>query len=199
MPAAARTPDQAAAADRVEKARKAVRSLSDSELEMVDSAQLSKGEFVSELKSSQVAGIMKSSKFTSSQKESLRNKRAEPLLDALDTSRGTHAPNPGLVKDMITKKLNAKDVAGLVSTEVQFSDPFSTPPGAVVTRSILTHPEIMELYTPNLLKRMADELTPDDISNIKLAIEDAGTAPTATRKMTELATWLNTPDGNYFS
>lgn len=175
---------------------KNIRNLSDSELEMISPEYLEKGDFISEMKSGQAETVLKSSKFTTSQKEKFRNARQEPLQKALDTAFPHYAPNPALVKDMITKKLSPKDIVGLMNTSATFVDPT----GVTVTASILTHPEVMEQYTPKLLTRMAAaDMNTQDIETIRTAIEDAGTAPGASRNMTKLATWLGTPAGQDFS
>lgn len=175
---------------------KEIRNLSDSELEMIDPEHLRNSDFIAEMKSSQVEAVLKSSKFTTSQKDGLKDARKTPLQMALDNTMLGYAPNPRLVRDMITRKLSPKDVVGLMSTKVTFVNPT----GATVTESILTHPEVMEQYTPKLLKRMAAaDMNTQDIEEVRTAIENAGTAPGASTNMTKLAVWLSTPDGQEFS
>ena len=196
VPVAARTPAQVAAATRVETARGRIKGLSDSEIEMLDTQYLSNNHFVSELRSTQVDSINKSNKFPSGQKRLLKNTRLAPLLDALDNSRTTHAPNPALVRRMITKDLSAKDVAGLMSTNATFTDHT----GATVTKSVLTHPEVMEQYQAGLLKRIGQEMTPSDITTIRDAINAAAAVPGASPNIVNIAAWINSQDGiNNFS
>ncbi len=196
IPAAARTPIQITDATRVETARGRVKGLSDSEIEMLDTTYLTDPEFVSQLRPAQFESIAKSNKFTSGQKKTLRETRVSPLLDALDTARGPrHAPNPALVKRTITKGMTIKDVAGLMGTNATFTDHT----GTIVTASVLTHPEVLNQYSPNMLKRMGQEMTSGDIQTLRDVIEDAGTTPGASPHLVSLATWLGTPDGNNFS
>lgn len=202
IPVAARTDAQKAAIELVDNAPKRIKGLSDSEIEMMDPTSLTKSEFISELRSAQFESIAKSSKFTSSQKKTIKDTRLSPLLDALDTSRttpagvSTYAPNPALVKSMITKGLSRKDVAGLMDTKATFTDHT----GAIVTASILTHPEVLEQYTPNMLKLMGQEMNSGNIQTLRDVIEDAGTTPGSSAQLTNLATWLTSTDGvNNFS
>ncbi len=191
IPAGQRTPIQAEAAKRVETARGRIKGLSDSEIEMLDTSYLSRSEFVSELRPAQVESIIKSNKFTSGQKQAVRNTRLAQLLDALDTSRPNHTANPALVKRMITKGLSVKDVAGLAGTNVTFVNPA----GAQVTESILVHPEVLNQYSANMLKRMGQEMSSADIQMIRDAIDTAAQVPNAPQKIQNLRTWINSPDG----
>lgn len=174
---------------------KNIKALSDSELEMIEPDHLKSTDFIKEMRPAQAETIIKSNKFTTSQKDGFKNARKAPLLDALDTTRPGYAPSPGVVKDMITKTLGPKDVAGLMSTNATFVDHT----GTTVTDSILTHPEVLNVFTPNLLKRMVPEMSAVDIEKLHDVIEDAGTTPGASSNVTKLATWLTTPDGAVFS
>ena len=174
---------------------KNIKGLSDSELEMINPDHLKNEDFIGQLRPAQAEAIIKSSKFTTSQKDTLKDKRKAPLLNALDTSRPGHVPNPVLVKDMITKRFSPKDVAGLMSTDATFIDHT----GTTVTKSVLTHPEILNILTPSLLKRIAPEMNAPDIKVMHDIIENAGTTPGAPINVTRLATWLTTPDGAIFS
>lgn len=182
---------------------KNIKGLTDTEMEMIDPAYLKDPSFVAQMKSSQIESALKSNKYTSSQKASLREARNEPLLNALDTSRGaSHIPNPALVKDMLTKRLTAKDIAGFASTKIDFIDTYSG--ASIVQGSLLTHPEVMENYNPKMLKQMTDVLTPSDVTMIRNAIEDAYNStiatPTPNPKIVSLHNWLTNDDGiNNFS
>lgn len=172
-----------------------IKNLSDYELETIDTSYLKNEHFVSELRPAQAEAIIKSNKFNTTQKNNLRDARKAPLVKALDTAYPGYAANPSVVKDMITKKLNPKDVAGLMTTNATFVDHT----GATVTKPILTHPEILNVYNVGLLKRMAPEMSAADIQILRDIIEDAGTTPGAPANITKLATWLHTPDGAVFS
>lgn len=183
-----------------------VKGLSDTELEMLverDPQLLERTDFVSNMRSAQIDTIAKSPKFTKSQQAAIKATRNNMLLDALDTSRKTYKRNDKLVADMITKNLTPKDVGGLMSTNVQFED-YN---GNVVQRSILFHPEVIGVYTPKLLKRMAEDLSTADVQALRGRIEELGesdalkTLPdNLKKKVAKLTKWLGEDDGtNNFS
>ncbi len=153
--------------------RSNIRDLSDSELEMIDSSYLRNEHFVSHLKSGQMETINKSNKFTTTQKNNLRTTRQVPLMTAL----GAHniADTRAAVRE-----LGHKEVASLEITT-------------------LINPTMMESYTPQMLKRMAPEMSPNKVTALHDAIENAGTTPGCSAEMTRLATWLGTPDGAILS
>lgn len=181
IPVTARTPDQAAAAARVEKARTRVKGLADSELEMMspnyfDPTRPEGKEFISQLKGSQVDTINKSSKFSSTQKEDVKKERLRPLLDAL--TAGNVATSQSIVRKADIK------------TKVGFMKPTGTPPVIIAL-----HPDILPIYTPKMLQRMAahDDMSDDDIHNLRLAL----LGPTGTGAPgvpTGTINWLNDPN-----
>lgn len=143
---------------------KKVRGWSDSELEMINPRLLGETAFVEQLKPGQIEAINKSPRFTSQQKGNLRTARRQPLLDALTARDVGRAQR-------IVRSLGHKEIAGLDIAE-------------------LTHPTMLQTYTPQLLKRMMAEMNPGDIDPLRAAIIGAG-APAAT--------WLGSPDGAVFS
>lgn len=193
--------------------------------------------FVSELKSSQVESINKSNKFTGSQKKSLKDTRLAPLKSSIpDINLGTKKaytdavakPEPtrsqaekDLIKNtedkvasgnktvskMISNDLSGKDVAGLMSTKVDFEVPDPTPADPnnmkIEQKSILVHPAVIAEYTPSLLLRMAQEMSPEDITTVRTAIDDEMTRQLALvgnvednlpKKIKALNKWLKNND-----
>lgn len=176
-----------------------IKGLSDSEIEMLSTAQLSNPDIVKQFRAAQFESIAKSSKFTGSQKKSIKEMRLNPLFDALDPRRPGHvagsAAYPNLIRGMITKSLTPKDVAGLMATKYQFTNPTT---GALDEQSILLHPQVISQYTPNLLKRMGQEMTTEDIQEVRNAI--AGIPAVPGTPVAKLQTWIDSQDGiNNFS
>lgn len=175
-----------------------IKGLSDTEIEMLSSAQLSNTDIVKQFRPAQFESIAKSSKFTGSQKKAIKEMRLNPLFDALDPRRSGHvagsATYPSIIKGMITKSLTPKDVAGLMGTKYQFTKP----DGTTDEQSILLHPQVVSQYTPNLLKRMGQEMSTEDIQEIRNAID---LIPTVSGSPVDrLKTWINSNDGqNSFS
>ncbi|HEY0221104.1 MAG TPA: hypothetical protein VGC58_02680 [Candidatus Paceibacterota bacterium] len=160
-------------------ARNDIRNLSDSEIEMLDTAYLANPDFVSHLKSGQMESINKSSRFTTSQKGTLRNSRRAPLNNALTT--GDAALVAGNIPAFDTEVINAKAVVkGLGHKEV-----------AALDMAVLTSPTMLKVYNPQMLKRMADEMSPSDIPTLRTAIQTGGDMATIA--------WLATPDSAKFS
>jgi hypothetical protein len=181
VPVAARTPTQAAAAAKVEKARKKTSKLSDSELEMIspnyfDPSKPEGREFIGQLKSKQLESIGKSSKFTTTQKDNINTERVRPLLDALRSGATT-------ISQPMVKKADIK-------TKVGYMKPTGTPP-----IQIATHPDILPIYTPKILRRMAnhDDMSDQDVSDLRLALlGPAGTGVPGVQPGT--VAWLNDPN-----
>lgn len=165
-----------------------ITSLSTKELEMLDPSILTNPTLVGTLRQSQVDDLMKSDRFTPAQKKTLREERVRPIINNL-------APGgiPADARDTL-RKINPKDLAKMFGTQVP------TPTGNV---SLLLHPEVLEIYTPKTLTRMADELTPAQINDMKTAIMNAATMSGAVvpPQLTNLANWINDPDkgGTFFS
>lgn len=152
------TKDETDAIAKVEKARTRVKALHDSELEMINPNYLDPDrpegvEFIAQLKGSQVDAINKNNKFTSSQKEKIKTERMRPLMQALSAGKAVEAQN-------IVRKADIK-------TKVGYMKPTGTPPVVIAT-----HPDVVPIYTIKMLQRMAahDDMTDDDISNLRLAI-----------------------------
>lgn len=155
---AALTPAEVAAAKKVEDARKKVKNLHDSELEMIDPKYLDPGrpegvEFIAQLKGNQVEAINKNNKFTTSTKDKIKEERIKPLINAIISGRSVDAQN-------LVRKADVK-------TKVGYMRPVGIPP-----ITIATHPDILPVYTPKMLQRMAahDDMSDDDIHNLRLAI-----------------------------
>ncbi len=176
VPVAARTPAQVADIKRMEDARSRVKGLSDSELEMIDVNYLDPSrpegrEFISQLKASQVETITtnKSGKFTTTQKNNIRDERMRPLKDALAA---------GSTPD-IQREIRKADYKALVR--------YMKTPGRAGT-NIALDLDVLPLYTPQTLKRMAshDDMTDTDIDTLRTALLAHGSAATQA--------WLTNPD-----
>ncbi len=179
--------------------RQKIRSLSDSEIEMVDPGHLENEYFVNELKSSQIDNVLKNTKFSKSKRDEVGKIRKTPLINALHTGSPAYTgiTSPTLVKDMIVKKLGAKEITSLMGEKIDFTNHT----GAVSQASILTHPEVIDVYTPKILKRMAEEMDSADIQTIRTAIEDkiAHTIITPGSSLDKVNKWLSGPNGSDFS
>lgn len=164
---AARTPAQATAARNI---TGAIKNLKDPELEMINPALLGNTDFVSTLRPAQIDSINKSGKFTNSQTATLLTTRRLPLMTAIAAAS---------VPDATTavRKLGAKEVASM-------------------DIGVLLNPTMLQVYTPQILKRMAPEMNPADIGPLRNAIK-----PLVGPPMGDPATvaWLGTPDGANFS
>lgn len=167
VPQAARTPAQTAAANTISGA---IRNLSDTELEMINPTHLGSPHFVASMRSSQVDSVIKSTKFTTAQKDNLRGARRQPLINAIATGGPTAAADT----QAALRRLGAKEVAGLINVP--------GPSGV----NLAFEPLVLQAYTPQMLKRIASEISPTDIQNLRTAILGVG-GPTAT--------WLATPAG----
>lgn len=152
VPAATRTAPQAAAAAKVERARKAAKGLSDSEIEMIKPELLQDDEFVGQLRQPQIDSLTKSSRFTTSTKDKIKEIRRKPLIDALNTGAGARVST-------IIKKTDAKVLASYMNVDGR---------GGV---KIAKDPWVIAAYTPQILKRMAAEMTPDDLTDLKSTIK----------------------------
>jgi hypothetical protein len=155
IPAAARTPDQAAAAKAVEDARTAAKGLTTTELEMLDPTLFNNEEFVSQLKAGQVEDVMKSNKFTTSQKAGLISRRRKPLTDALASG------NIPRVQSII-KKTDAKTLVSYMN--------IPGPSGI----NIALDPAVLPTYTTRTLKKMAPEMSDDQIRILRAALGHHG-------------------------
>ncbi len=154
-----------------------IRRLSDTELEMINPDHLGNADFVSQMQPSQIDTVNKSTKFTTSQKGALRTARRQPLRTALATGNTAHAAGnaAGFVAAVATaqtivKGLGHKEIASLDMTDLQT-------------------PTMAETYTPELLKRMAPEMNPADVSTLRTYI--LATLPATHRTHT----WLLSPAG----
>lgn len=165
----------AVAAGNPANARGAIRGLSDSELEMIDPSHFSDAGFVSQMRPAQIEAVNKSSRFTSSQKAALRTSRRQPLFNALDTGDVSAAKTA--VRELGHKEIAALDMAKL------------------------TDSTMLQVYTPQILKRLAPEMNPADVPTLKNAIISMSTIPgvVADPQLFETAAWLQTPDGAIFS
>lgn len=131
-------------------AEKAVKSLSDAELEMINADYLTKPSFVAQMKSSQIEAINKSNNFTRLQKDNLKTLRRAPLDAALAANNSTVAI--GIVQDM-----SPEEVAALGSSTIN---------------NVNLHPA----YTVNMLKRMAVKMSTKDIGSLRTLLTPAGSA-----------------------
>lgn len=165
--------------------RNDIRNLSDAEIEMLDTNYLGSEHFVSHLKPGQMESINKSSRFGTSQKTALRNSRRAPLGRAL--TAGDAALTAGNVAVFNTEVSNAKSVVrSLGHKEI-----------AALDMATLTSPTMLKVYNPQILKRLAEEMNPQDIPILKDAI--LGTTTPGVSGDAATITWLGTPDGAKFS
>src|SRR3989344_3279746 len=155
IPAAARTPAQQVAVDKL---RDATRSLADPELEMINSAHLSNPEFVKNMRTAQYDSVQKSPRFTTTQKNGLRTARRAPLLAAI--AAGSTAPAAVTAAQLAMKELGPKEIAALTMPD-------------------LLNPTMLHSYTQQMLKRMGPDMNPADILPLGTAIVAAG-GPAAT-------------------
>jgi hypothetical protein len=152
-----------------------IRALSDIELEMIDPQHLKNVDFVSQLRPAQIDTINKSGRFTSSQRETLSKVRQQPIKKALTPPAGTPI-NPDEVKRAL-RELGPKEQAALMKMEGR--------PGVMVG----IDPYVLSYYTPKMLRRMVDEMTPGDIQTLRAALVVSGERET--RK------WLNDNSDNF--
>ncbi|HEY4505837.1 MAG TPA: hypothetical protein VJG67_04060 [Candidatus Paceibacterota bacterium] len=164
----ARTATHIADIKRMDDARSRVKGLSDSELEMIDTAYLDPTriegrEFISQLKDSQVENIAtnKGGKFTTSQKNNVRDERMRPLKDALASGSVTN----------IQREIRKADYKTLVRYMKVAGR------GGV---NIALDPAVLPLYTSKTLRRMAgyDDMTDTDIDTLRTALLTHGSPAT---------------------
>lgn len=118
-----------------------IKALADTELEMIDPTYLTDSSFVSQLRSSQIEAINKSNKFTRTQKDELKTKRKEPLILAIGTGNAPLAQNE-------LRKMSPKEITALGITTMR-------------------NPLLLRAYTPNMLKRMAQDMNTADIQALR--------------------------------
>jgi hypothetical protein len=166
----------------------AIKGLTEKEIEMMRPNVLTNQAFIDNLSGSQIESINKSNRYTQKQKTGVRAQRIQPIKDDLVSGIPASYNN---ARNAL-RKMNPKDLAKLFGTKV---------PVAGVDTSILLHPEVLEIYTPKTLTRMAEELSPQQIDDLRNEIINAGRTPGASKKLTDLATWIDDPDkgGQYFS
>ena len=148
-----------------------IKALADSELEMIDSKYIEDEDFVAQLKSSQIDSINKGSKFTSSQKEKLKNARMAPIVNAIRTG------NTGVIKSEFRK--------ADIKTKIIY---LKTPgPGGI---NVGLDPDVLDTYNSKTLSRMAghDDMTDGDIRTLRTALL---TSLPATHSV---VAWLNHAD-----
>jgi hypothetical protein len=134
-------------------AASAVRSLSDSELEIINANYLNDPTFIAQLKSSQIEAINKSNNFTRNQKDNLRTIRRAPLDAALATNNQQAAIQ-------IVQEMSPEEVAAL---------------GPNTINNVNLH----SAYTVNMLKRMAVKMSTRDIGSLRSLLTPAGSAARA--------------------
>ncbi|KKT84932.1 MAG: hypothetical protein UW83_C0031G0006 [Parcubacteria group bacterium GW2011_GWD1_44_9] len=159
-----------------------IKALSDKELEMINPGHLTNPDFVSQMRGPQFEAIAKSDKFTSSQKKTLRDVRKESLLQALDASSPSYAPTPANIRDALQKisKMGGKDFVELMRQNITLA-PGTTP------IPLLTHPAVLPILKPNMLKKMAVEMNDADITTLRNNLLAA--LPTTHKTVI----WLNNP------
>ena len=145
-----------------------IKSLSDAELEMIDPTHIENEHFVAELRPPQVDAINKSSKFTNTQKAVFREKIKAPLITALAAGNAADAQTA-------LRKMSPKSIPALGT-------------GTPAAPGTLLNPLLVEAYTPNMLKRMANEMNTADIQTLRthlLTLLPITTPPNETRKWLE--------------
>jgi hypothetical protein len=130
-----------------------IKGLSDSELEMLNSNYMGDTDFVAQMRPAQVDAVIKSSKFTSSQKNKIRDARKQPLIDAINA-------HDEITARAVIKRLSAKEITSLDLD------------------TVLRRPTILKIYTPEMLKRMAAEMDISDISILRADLETRGNSKT---------------------
>ncbi|MDP2642011.1 MAG: hypothetical protein Q8P21_01835 [bacterium] len=128
--------------------RQNIRRLSDTELEMIDPSYLGNPDFVSQLQPAQIDAINKGTKFTTSQKSALRTVRRAPLLAAVAAGNVANARDAA-------RELGHKEIAGLDMT-------------------VLQNATMLQVYTPQMLKRMAQEMNSSDIPALRADLVTGG-------------------------
>lgn len=145
-----------------------IKGLSDSELEMLEASHFGDENFVAELRPAQFEFVTtKSSKFTTSQKQTTKNIRIEPLMRALRAGNITNIQT-------LIRKVDHKTLAGFMNTPGRGGIP------------IALDPAVLPTYNPKMLTRMADEMNDADKLTLKTAIIAGGNTTTIN--------WLNDPD-----
>lgn len=171
--AATARPSGSIEAVRYSKITKSIKGLSDSELDMIDPSLLAKPEIVGQLRAPQVETLGKSLRLTPQQKDAFRDARKQPLLAAMAMPTTTPAEIDAAEKaaKAAMKSLSHKEMAALVA------DP-----------AIKSNPLVINTYTKEMLKRMAAEMNPADIPELRDEI--IRVAPTSVA-----AVWLKTKEG----
>lgn len=204
---AQRSKEEQELVERVNKAKGKIKGLVDSEIELLSSEQLSDESIVSEFRSAQFESIAKNTQFTSSQKKRIKDIRMNPLLNALDKTRtdssgnSTFDPKPKKVTEMITKGLSAKDVAGLMSTTITYdvTDQNGQIIGEEKDKPLLLHPEVIENLTPGLIKKMMAEMSAEDVTKLREAVDKEiskypNGIPTTKKGLIKVEKWLGKPE-----
>jgi hypothetical protein len=145
-----------------------IQGLTDTELEMISPETLADVDFIKNLKQSQVDSIMKSSKFTKSQQNKIREEKTSSFITSASI-------DPTIIK---SKSTSAKQIAGLPITP--------TTPGTLS----LSTPAFIDQLTPAIIRRIAPELDPEKSAALKAAIFSMAGAGNPT-----IRTWLSPGHG----
>ncbi len=136
--------------------KKRIQSLTDTELEMIDSDHLINPEFVEALKPTQVDDINKNKAIGATRKKAFNEERSRPLREAF--ARGSWGEAGSIMKK-----------AGELSLAKMSADYTNAP-----TEPQLDNPNILHIYTPSVLNKMAaqSDLNVGKRGAIRKAIED---------------------------
>lgn len=94
---------------KADEAKKLTKALSDKEIELLDAEMLKKPEFISNLSQNQIDNILKSSKFTTIQKNRIKEEVIKPLKTAIEAKSATDiATILGKMKNQQIAKLDSK-------------------------------------------------------------------------------------------
>lgn len=169
-------PDPVTRIAKIDAVKGKIKALSDSELEMIDAKYIEDEDFAEQLKGSQVDAINKNNKFTTSQKDKFKEARLAPLLTAIRTGNTN-------LSQSIVRKADTK-------TKVGYMKPVGTPPVIIAM-----HPDILPIYTPKMLQRMAlhDDMSDSDIHDLREALLGRG-GTGAPGVLPATIAWLNDRD-----
>lgn len=144
-----------------------IQALTKEELEMIDPEHLKDMDFVAQLKQGQFDKVVESTKFTNSQRKTLKELRAQPLKDKFASA---YAGGGTTTWSDVREEMLKLGESGLAKLDAKYDPAVPT----TLNTPQLDHPDVVELYSPSILNKMAaqSELSTAKRVNIRKAILD---------------------------
>lgn len=143
-------------------ARKEVRALTDKEIELLEPSTVTNAVFIGHMSDGQVESALKSSKLTATQKKAIRDERARPFKEAVDS---VPAPLPAGATPAQQAAYNTAlaNARARIATELSKMKPQKI---SKLDANYLTNEHVMSQLTPAMLSKMPEELDTINLQTI---------------------------------